>query len=281
MTGSGYFWRNENYFWTRSVTRLAALWCWRRRSQSTRRWWSRWASVHVYSLVNRFFFLQAVDNGINIVSQDYSINWDYSQAGNGVIFLKLVTGTLWECHLYFRKNILHNLDLGHLLRDHDPDHHRVWPLRAGHHAGPPVLHLLRHRRNPVHALRDRGHGSDHRHPDDHHLGQVQAETRPLPREVQTKENKEKALGDGRVSITVVFLLFTFQFTLQPRENFRRRPREMWGGWGGGRGGEYRCWSDGQCKDCGRRATSACSLPKDSVHHHYIEFYPSLPLLCIP
>ena len=27
---------------------------------------------------------QAVDNGINIVSQDYSINWDYSQAGGHI-----------------------------------------------------------------------------------------------------------------------------------------------------------------------------------------------------
>ena len=36
----------------------------------------------LYSTHNRFLLLQAVDNGINIVSQDYSINWDYSQAGN-------------------------------------------------------------------------------------------------------------------------------------------------------------------------------------------------------
>ena len=40
-------------------------------------------AVQVYCTQNRLLLLQAVDNGINIVSQDYSINWDYSQAGQG------------------------------------------------------------------------------------------------------------------------------------------------------------------------------------------------------
>ena len=46
---------------------------------------------------------QAVDNGINIVSQDYSINWDYTQA---TFFSLTILTTIGEWSLIIIRRVI-------------------------------------------------------------------------------------------------------------------------------------------------------------------------------
>ena len=66
------------------------------------------------------------------------------------------------------------------LRQHSP----------GDNSGPSLLHLVRHHRDPVHALRDRRRRTDLRHPRLDRLGQSQAghETGHGQSQVSSKKN---------------------------------------------------------------------------------------------
>ena len=67
---------------------------------------------------------------------------------------------------------------------------RLWPLCPRDNFRQIILYFLCHHRDPSDALRDSRHWPDYRHADDHHLGQVQAETQTSHGETQTEEKEE-------------------------------------------------------------------------------------------
>ena len=92
----------------------------------------------------------AADNGINIVSQEYSVSWDYSQAIFFVITI-LTTIGYGDIKQYFQKylNFQRLFWITVLI---------FRPLRPCDDPRAAVLHPVRHRGHPLHPLRDRGHG---------------------------------------------------------------------------------------------------------------------------
>ena len=83
-------------------------------SPSTRPWWrwyqlySHWSLISTYYISTLYIYGQvAADNGINIVSQEYSVSWDYSQAIFFVITI-LTTIGYGDSRKYFSKNIIRN-----------------------------------------------------------------------------------------------------------------------------------------------------------------------------
>ena len=150
---------------------------------------------------------EASYNGINIVTQDYSINWDYIQEQIMEISIQRITVNTWSSDLHGK--LLNKNGKFHLIsfrqssslppswqpsvtmiscRKDWPSfiQYRVWTLCSSNNIWKIILYFLRHYWDSFDTVRDSWYWSDYRHPHDNNLGEIQR----IHRETEIKQEEE-------------------------------------------------------------------------------------------